>query len=123
MAWSCPSYLSGRFGQDVVFAFAGCGLLALSVRWRLLRFASVPLALLFYLAWLFLVLGEGVSYYLQADTFNARFFANLSFSNLDAGLRAFPVMIGGGLALFAVMAVLCGALLAWVRWAGRRSGA
>jgi len=123
MAWTFPSYLSTRLGQDVLFALAGCGLLVLVARWRLLHLVSVPLALLFYLAWLFLVLGEGVSYYLQADTFNARFFANLSFSNLDAGLRAFPVMIGGGLALFAVMAVLCGALLEWVRWAGRRSGA
>jgi len=122
MAWTFPSYLSGRFGQDVVFAFAGCGLLALIVRWRLLRFASLPLALLAYLAWLFLVLGEGISYYLQADTFNARFFANLNFANLGTGLQAFPVMIGGGLALFAVMVAVCGASLECVRRTARRGG-
>jgi len=123
MAWTFPSYLSSRFGQDVVFAFAWCGLLVLVARWRLLRFASVPLALLIYLAWLFLVLGEGVSYYLQADSFNARFFANLNFANLGTGLRAFPAMIGGGLALLAVMIAVCGALLEWMRRTRRSSGA
>ena len=45
MAWTFPSYRSGQFGQDVVFAFAGCGLLVLAVHWRLLRFAAVPLAI------------------------------------------------------------------------------
>lgn len=123
MAWTFPSYLSSRFGQDVVFAIAWCGLLVLVAHWRLLRFASVPVALLVYLAWLFLVFGEGVSYYLQADTFNARFFANLNFANLSAGLHAFPVMIGGGLALFAVMAAVCGVVLEWVRRTGKRSHA
>ncbi len=103
MAWAFPSYLHARFAQDAVFAFAWCGLLVCVARWRLLRLLSVPLALLAYLAWLFLVLGEGVSYYLQADTFNARFFANLHLANLTTGLRAFPAMIGGGIAVFIVM--------------------
>lgn len=123
MAWTFPSYFSGSFGQDVVFTFAGCWLLVLVVRWRLLHLASVPLALLAYLVWLFLVLGEGVSYYLQADTFNAQFFANLNLANLGTGLRAFPAMIGGGLAVFAVMVVVCAGLLAWVWRRGRHAGA
>ena len=88
MAAAFPSYLHGQFGQDVVFALAWCALLVSAVRWRLLGFLSVPVALLAYLAWLFLVLGEGVSYYLQADTFNARFFAHLNPGNLRTGLRA-----------------------------------
>lgn len=123
MAWTFPSYLHSSFGQDVVFAFAGCGLLVCIARWRLLHVLSVTLALLVYLAWLFLVLGEGVSYYLQADTFNARFFANLHLTNLTTGLRAFPGIIGGGIAVFVVMLVLCAWLLASMARQGRRSGA
>jgi hypothetical protein len=123
MAWTFPSYRSGRLGQDVVFAFAWCGLLVCVVRWRLLHVVSVPLALLAYLAWLFLVLGEGVSYYLQADTFNARFFAHLNPDNLRTGLHAFPMMIGGGIAVFVAMTLVCAGLLAWVRRCGRREGA
>jgi phosphoglycerol transferase MdoB-like AlkP superfamily enzyme len=111
IAATFSSYLHGQFGQDLVFAFAWCGLLTLTARWRLLGLLSVPLALLVYLVWLFMVLGEGVSYYLQADTFNARFFAHLDLANLATGLHAFPVMIGGGLALFAFMLVLGGWLL------------
>lgn len=123
MAATFPSYLHGQFGQDVVFALAWCGLLVCVVRWRLLHVASVPVALLAYLAWLFLVLGEGVSYYLQADTFNARFFAHLNPDNLRTGVHAFPAMIGGGLGLFVVMVIVCGALLEWMRRSGRRDGA
>jgi len=123
MAWTFPSYLHGQFGQDVVFALAWCGLLVCVARWRLLRLVSVPAALLAYLAWLFLVLGEAVSYYLQADTFNARFFAHLDPGNLRTGLHAFPVLIGGGLALFVVMVAVCAALLEWMRRNGRRDGA
>src|SRR5690348_16198323 len=69
------------------------------------------------------MLGEAVSYYLQADTFNARFFAHLNPVNLRAGLDAFPVMIGGGIAVFGVMLVVCVGLLAWLWRNGRRSGA
>jgi hypothetical protein len=123
MAVTFPSYLHGSFGQDLVFAFAWCGLLVLAVRWRLLGFLSIPVALVVYLAWLFLMLGEAVSYYLQADTFNARFFAHLNPVNLRAGLDAFPVMIGGGIAVFGVMLVVCVGLLAWLWRNGRRSGA
>jgi arylsulfatase A-like enzyme len=123
MAWTFPSYRYGRFGQDIVFAFAWCGLLVCVVRWRLLRLASVPVVLLAYLGWLFLVLGEGVSYYLQADTFNARFFAHLNPDNLRTGVRAFPAMIGGGIAVFVVMVVVCAGLLVWIRRCGRRDGA
>ena len=68
-----------------------------------------------YLVWLFLVLGEGVSYYLQAATFNARFFANLNLANLQSGLRAFPAVIGGGLVVFALMVAVCLTLFARVR--------
>jgi len=123
MAATFPSYLHAQFGQDLVFALAWCGLLVCVVRWRLLHVVSVPVALLAYLAWLFLVLGEGVSYYLQADTFNARFFAHLNPDNLRTGVHAFPAMIGGGLALFAVMIIVCIALLEWMRRSGRRDGA
>lgn len=119
MASTFPSYLSGSFAQDIIFAVAWCTLLACVARWRLLHAASVPIAFVAYLAWLFLVLGEGVSYDLQADTFNARFFANLSFANLGTGVRAFPLMIGGGLALLALMVVVCAALFARERAAGR----
>lgn len=115
MAWTFPAYLSGGFGQNVVFAFAWCGLLICVARWRLLHVASVPLAFAAYLVWLFLVLGEGVSYYLQAATFNARFFANLNLANLQSGLRAFPAMIGGGLVVFALMVVVCLTLFMHVR--------
>lgn len=121
MAWTFASYLQSHFGQDLVFVFAWCGLLVLFARWRLLGFLSVPLALLAYLAWLFLVLGEGVSYYLQADTFNARFFAHLNPADLTTGLRAFPAMIGGGVAVFVVMLVLCGWLLHSMARAGRKT--
>jgi len=123
MAVAFPSYLHGSFGQDLVFAFAWSSLLVLAARWRLLGLASIPLALIGYLAWLFLVLGEAVSYYLQADTFNARFFAHLNPVNLRAGLDAFPVMIGGGIAMFGVMLVVCAGLLAWQWRNGRRGGA
>ena len=123
MAATFPSYLHGSFGQDLVFVFAWCGLLVLSVRWRLLGLVSMPLALIGYLAWLFLMLGEAVSYYLQADTFNARFFAHLNPANLRAGLDAFPVMIGGGIAVFGVMLIVCMGLLAWLWRNGRRNGA
>ncbi len=119
MAATFSSYLHGEFGQDLVFAFAWCALLTLTSRWRLLGLVSVPLALLAYLAWLFMVLGEGISYYLQADTFNARFFAHLDPANLATGLRAFPAMIGGGLAVFALMLVLGGWLLFNAARAGR----
>lgn len=121
MAWTFPSYLHGSFGQDVVFAFAWCGLLACVVRGRVLWLASLPIAVLAYATWLFLVLGEGVSYYLQADTFNARFFAHLNPDNLHTGLRAFPAMIGGGIAVFVVMLIACAAFLAWVRPRTRRA--
>ena len=120
MAAAFPSYLHGQFGQDVVFALTWCGLLVSVARWRLLGPVSVPAAVLAYLPWLFLVLGEGVSYYLQADTFNARFFAHLNPGNLRTGLRAFPVMIGGGSALFVVMVFAAVALLAWMARRGRR---
>lgn len=123
MAWTFPSYLHDRFGQDVVFILAWCGLLVGVAHWRLLRAASVPVAVVAYLAWLFLVLGEGVSYYLQADTFNARFFANLSLANLSTGLRAFPGMIGGGVAVLIVMLGVCVWLLARAARQGRRDGA
>lgn len=122
MAWTFPSYRYSHFGQDIVFAFAWCGLLVCTVRWRLLHLASIPLALLAYLAWLFLVLGEGVSYYLQADSFNARFFAHLNPENFATGLRAFPAMIGGGIVLFALMVAACIALLVWMWRSGRRAG-
>lgn len=122
MATTFPSYLHGSFGQDLVFAFAWCGLLVLAVRWRLLGFLSIPVALIVYLAWLFLMLGEAVSYYLQADTFNARFFAHLNPVNLRAGLHAFPVMIGGGIAVFGVMLIVCAEMLGWLWRNGRRNG-
>jgi hypothetical protein len=119
VASTFPSYLHGAFGQDVVFAFAWCGLLACIAHRRLLHLASVPLALLAYLAWLFLVLGEGVSYYLQADTFNARFFAHLNLDDFHAGVHAYPAMIGGGVALIALMVIVGASLLVWVRAGGR----
>ena len=123
MAWTFPSYRYSRLGQDIVFAFAWCGLLVCVARWRLLHLASIPLAVLAYFVWLFLVLGEGVSYYLQADSFNARFFAHLNPENLGTGLRAFPAMIGGGIVLVVVMVAVCTVLLAWTRRRGRENGA
>ena len=123
MADLFPSYLHGQFGQDLVFALAWCGLLVSVARWRLLGPVSVPASVLAYLAWLFLVLGEGVSYYLQADTFNARFFAHLNPGNLRTGLRAFPTMVGGGTALLVIMLVASAALLGWTARRGRRHGA
>jgi len=123
MAAAFPSYLHGQFGQDVVFALAWCALLVFAARWHLLGLLSVPAAWLAYFAWLFLVLGEGVSYYLQADTFNARFFAHLNPGNLRTGLRAFPDMIGGGTALFVAMLFASAALLAWAARSGRQHAA
>ncbi len=121
MAWTFPSYLQAHFPQDSVFALAWCLLLACVVRGRLLHLGSVPVAAIAYLAWLFLALGEGVSYYLQADTFNARFFAHLNPVDFGAGLRAFPWMIGGGAALFLGMVVLSVVLLAGVRRLARNA--
>src|SRR6185437_11129074 len=43
--------------------------------------------------------------------------------SLRTGLHAFPVLIGGGLALFVVMVAVCAALLEWMRRNGRRDGA
>ena len=120
MAATFPSYAHGALMQDVPFTFCWCALLVLIARWRLIAFLSWPLAWLAYLVWLFLVLGEGVSYSLQADTFNARFFAHLNPVNLVTGLRAFPWMIGGGIVVLAVMAVLS-AFLLWRAGSSNRS--
>lgn len=123
MAATFPSYLHGSFGQDLVFALAWCALLVFVSRWRLLGFLSIPVGVLAYLVWLFLVLGEAVSYYLQADTFNARFFAHLNPGNLRTGLHAFPAMIGGGVAVFLAMALVCSVVLAAAWRQGRKAGA
>lgn len=53
-------------------------------------------------------------------TFNARFFAHLNPANLGAGLDAFPVMIGGGIAVFGVMLVVCAGMLGLL-WRNGRS--
>lgn len=99
LAVKFPSYFGWLLAQDVFFALGFCALLILLSRWRLLGSVSWSLGLLFYILWLILVFSEGVSYYLQADTFNDRFFGNLDPHNLSAGVHAFPVMIGGGLIL------------------------
>ncbi|GEM_PF-1689948 len=114
------SYLGTRFIEDLGFALAFCALLVLVARWRLLGLLSWPVATSLYLLWLLLVLSEAVSYYLQADTFNDRFFAHLDPENLSTGLHAFPLQIGGGLLLLAAMTVLCGVLM---RRLARRDGA
>ena len=93
------SYLGLHLFQDVLFAIAFCLLLVLTCRWRLLGLFSWPVATVLYLAWLILVMSEGVSYALQEDTFNDRFFAHLNPRNLSAGIHGFPIMIGGGLLL------------------------
>lgn len=105
------SYLGVRFLEDVGFALAYCALLCLVSRWRLLGFLSWPVAATLYVMWLLLVLSEAVSYYLQADTFNDRFFAHLDPENLSTALHAFPLQIGGGLLLLAVMTLICGWML------------
>lgn len=122
-AWTFPDYLRQHFGWDVIFAFTWCGLLACVARWRVLFAASLPVMLVAYLAPLFLVVSEGVSYFLQGHTFNARFFAHLSIHNVTTGLHAFPEMIGGGLALVVGASALCLLLLAWVQRRGHESGA
>ncbi|MER3547436.1 MAG: hypothetical protein C4338_07465, partial [Rhodanobacteraceae bacterium] len=106
-----PSYLGARFAGDVIFALVWCGLMVSLSRWRLFGPASWPVATLLYFVWLLLVFSEAVSYYLQADTFNNRFFAHLDPENLDTGLHAFPLLIGGGLLLLSVLLVLTGWLL------------
>lgn len=100
-----PSYLGWRFAQGALFSLLICTFLVLISHWRLFGPATWPVSSLVYMAWLFLVFSEAVSYYLQADTFNDRFFANLSPHNFSAGVHAFPAMIGGGLALLMLIAV------------------
>ncbi len=61
-----------------------------------------------YVLWLILVFSEGISYYLQADTFNDRFFGNLDPKNLVTSLHAFPVVMGGGLVVLVLLSGMSG---------------
>jgi len=100
-----------RFMAGALFALCFCTLLVLGTRWRLLgRITWLPAAVQ-YVAWIVLVLCEAVSYSLQDDTFNDRFFAHLDPRNLDTGLHGFPLLIGGGLAVMAVVTLLAAWLL------------
>jgi hypothetical protein len=101
-----PSYRGLHFLEDIVFALVMSTLLALLVRWRVIGVLSRPVAFVLYFLWLSLVFSEGVSYYLQADTFNDRFFANLKPDNFTTGVHAFPAMIGGGVLLLLLFALL-----------------
>jgi len=100
------SYLGLHFLQDAMFALAFCALMLLIAKWRLLSLLSWPVASMLYIVWLLLVTSEGMSYALQEDTFNDRFFAHLNPHNFSAGFHGFPVMIGGGLLLLAVMSLI-----------------
>jgi hypothetical protein len=102
------SYLGSRLFQDVLFSLLYCTIMLSLCRWRLLGFLSWPVATVLYFAWLFLVMSEGVSYALQDDTFNDRFFAHLNPRNLSTGIHGFPVMIGGGLLLLALLILIAG---------------
>lgn len=111
LAFKFSSYFGWRLTQDVLFTLVFCTLVALFSRWRMLGPITWPLGLLLYILWLLLVFSEGVSYYLQADTFNDRFFGNLNPHNLGTGVHAFPVMIGGGLILLLLLFGMAGLLL------------
>lgn len=102
LASKFSSYFGLHFMQDVLFAFAFCALMLLVAKWKLFGFLSWPAATVLYFAWLLLVTSEGMSYALQEDTFNDRFFAHLSLHNFSAGFHGFPIMMGGGLLLLAV---------------------
>ena len=100
-----------HFMTGALFALCFCTLLVLGTRWRLLgRITWLPAAVL-YVAWIVLVLCEAVSYSLQDDTFNDRFFAHLDPRNLETGLHGFPLLIGGGLAVLVIVALLAAWLL------------
>lgn len=91
---------------DVITGFVVSGLVVLIARGRVSGQGSWPLAWLIYLLALVLTLGEAISFYFQASTFNTRFFANLRLTNLGAGLHAFPWLFACAAAAVAVMLVL-----------------
>lgn len=105
LAWNFSGFSSYRFLQGVLFSACICALLVCLVRWRFLGRFSWIAASPFYVLWIVLVLAEAVSYALQDDTFNDRFFAHLDPGNLATGLHGFPWLIGGGLAVLAGVSV------------------
>lgn len=91
---------------DVVTGLVVAGLAVLIARRRLAGRLSWPLAWIVYLAALVLALSEAISFYFQASTFNARFFANLRLESLGTSLHAFPLLFGGAVAVLVVVLVL-----------------
>lgn len=109
--------------EGAIFATSCCLILALLARWQVVGRLSWIAAWSVYLLWIILVLAEAVSYSLQDDTFNARFFAHLEPRNLDTGLHGFPLLIGGGLAFLFVLGIAAAWLLRRLsRWRAPQPG-
>src|SRR5581483_11518826 len=108
-------YPRAWFHGDVLTAVALSGLLVLAARWRVIGRFSWPLAWIVYVLALGITLGEAMSFYFQASSFNARFFANLRLSNLRSGIDAFPF-------LFAVCVLVLALALAIAAWCLRANG-
>ena len=110
LTFNFPSYLGWEFVQDVLFALVFCSFLSRGALASAgIGFLAVRAAVVCFLV--ALVFSEGVSYFLQADTFNDRLFGNVDPNNLRTGIHAFPWMIGGGLILSSFCLVPAGWLL------------
>lgn len=94
-----------RFVAASAFALCFCALLVLVTRWRFFGAASWAFTSPLYILWIVMVLCEAVSYSLQDDTFNDRFFAHMDPRNFETGLHGFPLLIGGGVALLAMLSL------------------
>lgn len=104
-------YTRMQFAGDAVAVLAACALIVLIARWRIVGLASSALAWLVYALVLGVEVGEAISYYFQASSFNARFFANVRLTNLRSALHAFPVVFIGAAALLVLALAVAGWLL------------
>ncbi len=120
LRYSGAWYPHAWFRWDVLTTVALSGLLVLAARWRVVGRSSWPLAWVVYVLALGITLGEATSFYFQASSFNARFFANLRLANLRSGIDAFPFLF----AICALVLVFALAIAAWcLRVSSVRNGA
>lgn len=85
-------YTYAQFAGGAIAAMAFCALVVLIARWRPVGAVSWIVAWLLYAAGLLIEIGEAISFYFQASSFNIRFFANVRLENLRSGLDAFPAL-------------------------------
>jgi len=105
------NYGGWQFACDVVAICAVSVLAVLVVRWRTVGAASWPGAFAIYALAAIVEIAEAVSFYFQASSFNARFFANLRLANLRSAVGAFPLLLAGVAFGLLVVVVAAGWLL------------